>query len=179
MDIESQLISKVLVNKDHQAFAHLIQIHQQQVRNYARRLCKQNVAFADDIAQETFATAYEKLHQYQQKGSFVGWLLMICYRHFLAYIKKDKFELSESELEVSTEDSIEPQLMLEKALMQLSHDERSALTLQLTFGYTQEEVASIMAQPLGTVKSHINRGKSKLTDYINSTQINTNKSRLN
>ncbi|MCU4675888.1 RNA polymerase sigma factor [Catenovulum sp. 2E275] len=170
MDIEAQLIAKVLVNNDHQAFAHLVHIHQQQVRNYARRLAQQNAALADDIAQETFVTAFNKLHQYQHTGSFAGWLLMICYRHFLAYLKKDKYELSEGEIIIHSKDNIEPQIMLEKALMQVSHDERSALTLHLTFGYTQEEVANIMQLPLGTIKSKINRGKIKLTEYINSTQ---------
>lgn len=170
MKLEQQLINRVLVDNDHQAFTHLINQHQVQIRSYAVRLCGGNLALADDIAQETFITAYRKMSSYQHKGAFVGWLLKICYHHFLNYVRKNKHYALQDVPEVIYSDGVEHEITIEKAMLSLSLAERSVLTLHFTFGHTQQEIVDIMEMPLGTVKSHILRGKAKLTDIINSSE---------
>lgn len=163
---ESKLIAKVLLNNDHDAFATLISLHQNQIRNYARRLTKGDLSLADDIAQETFISAFQKLNKYSAKGSFAGWLLTICYRHFLQQLRKYKPDQHDIECHIPVFDSIEPQIMIEQALRLISHEERSAITLHSTLGHSHLEIATIMQIPIGTVKSHITRGKNKIIDLL-------------
>ena len=171
---QKKLVAKCIVDRDHNAFSQLVTLHQCQVRNYARRLTSGDISLADDIAQETFITAFEKVDSYSGNGSFIGWLLKICDRQFLQQLRRNKlavFELSFNALsEQSIENQGEPQRLLEQALASISYEQRSAITLHLSFGYTHPEVANIMQIPIGTVKSHIVRGKSKLTELLSSTQ---------
>ena len=57
---------------------------------------------------------------------------------------------------------------IEQAMKILSVIERHCITLQFSFGYTQEEIALLTELPLGTVKSHVKRGKEKLAEYFES-----------
>ena len=52
------------------------------------------------------------------------------------------------------------------ALAQLKPDERTCITLQLIDGYDIAGIAKITGLKAGTVKSHLSRGKEKLTNYL-------------
>ncbi len=78
-------------------------------------------------------------------------------------------QISEQQ-EILIEDSAEPELLLQQVFSQLSYEQSSAITLNTSFGYTHEEVAEIMQLPVGTVKSHITRGKTKLKAILNPPQ---------
>jgi RNA polymerase sigma-70 factor (ECF subfamily) len=164
---EAKLIARVVMDGHHPAFAALVKQHQSQIRNYARRLTNGDQQLADDIAQETFITAFEKIRHYSGQGSFIGWLLKITYRHFLQQQRKKQPCYTESTPARAVESNIEEGIMLEQALKLISHEERSAITLNATFGHSHAEIAEIMLLPLGTVKSHIVRGKNKLAEFLN------------
>lgn len=53
-----------------------------------------------------------------------------------------------------------------KALATLKPDERTCITLQLIDGQPIDKIAAITGIPQGTVKSHLHRGKEKLTTYL-------------
>jgi RNA polymerase sigma-70 factor (ECF subfamily) len=76
--------------------------------------------------------------------------------------RKRKPELLEDLPEQSVETAPDTKLDLESALAKLSAGERAALTLCTALGHSHEEAAAILAMPLGTVKSHILRGRDKL-----------------
>ena len=52
------------------------------------------------------------------------------------------------------------------ALAQLKEDERTCITLQLIDGYAINDIVDITGMKANTVKSHLLRGKEKLTDYL-------------
>ena len=52
----------------------------------------------------------------------------------------------------------------------LSVPERTCLTLSLSAGMSHQEIVAITDLPLGTVKSHIARGKQKLVDIVSAPQ---------
>ena len=58
------------------------------------------------------------------------------------------------------------QMDLERAMLSLSPDESAAVSLCHSYGFSHSEVAAIMNKPLGTVKSHIKRGKQKLMKIL-------------
>jgi RNA polymerase sigma-70 factor (ECF subfamily) len=76
--------------------------------------------------------------------------------------RKRKPELLEDLPEQSVETAPDAKLDLESAMRKLSAGERAALTLCYALGHSNEEAAAILNMPLGTVKSHVLRGRDKL-----------------
>ena len=158
---ESKLIARAAAG-DSAAFALLVRQHQSGLRGFLRRLTRNDPSLADDIAQETFLEAWRKLSHYRGEGSFAGWLNRIAWSRFLMDARKRKPELLEDLPEQSFEASPDTKLDLESAMAKLSAGERAALTLCYALGHSNEEAAVILAMPLGTVKSHVLRGREKL-----------------
>jgi RNA polymerase sigma factor (sigma-70 family) len=145
------------------AFGFLVRQHQSPLRGYLRRLTRGNHALADDLAQETFLEAHRKLSQFAGKGSFAGWLYAIAWSRFLMETRKRKLEpLDDMDERVAPQIDPAIKLDLEKALAMLRPPERSALTLCFALGMPHEEAAAVMKVPLGTLKSHVARGREKL-----------------
>ena len=148
-------------------------MHQGKIRAYLVRLCK-SYDLADDIAQETFLTAFRKLKSYKGEGNFSGWLFRIAHNCFLQHIRKTKrrIEITEQfgtqqELQTEQYDALSTEQMdLEQALTQLNPDEISTITLCHSYGFSHQEVSDILDMPLGSVKSNISRGKVKLQKIL-------------
>lgn len=152
---------------DAAAFGFLVRQHQSALRGYLRRLTRGNHALADDLAQETFLEAHRKLAQFTGQGSFAGWLYAIAWSRFLMETRKRKLEPLD-EMDERVAPSVDPtiKLDLEKALAMLRPPERSALTLCFALGMPHEEAAEVMKVPLGTLKSHVARGREKLKTLL-------------
>jgi len=149
------------------AFGLLVRQHQSSLRGYLRRLTRGNHALADDLAQETFLEAYRKMAQFQGQGSFAGWLYAIAWSRFLMETRKRKLEpLDDADEGSGPQSDPHLKLDLEKALAMLRPPERSALTLCFALGMPHEEAAQVMNLPLGTLKSHVARGRAKLKTLL-------------
>jgi RNA polymerase sigma-70 factor (ECF subfamily) len=57
-------------------------------------------------------------------------------------------------------------LDIEKAIARLAPAERVALTACYTLGFAHEEAARILQMPLGTLKSHVARGREKMQSHL-------------
>jgi RNA polymerase sigma factor (sigma-70 family) len=163
----AELIARVLVDDDRRAFGELVSRHQSQVRSLLRRLACGDQALADDLAQETFLKAYKGLHGYRGGGKFSSWLYRIAYNTFLTQKsrRRNDSELADAvESEGSGHSSRRMALRqdLLSAMKCLTPDERAAISLACGEEATHEEIAETLGWPLGTVKSHILRGKEKL-----------------
>jgi RNA polymerase sigma factor (sigma-70 family) len=146
-------------------FAVLVRTHQSKVRGFLRRLTRGDAALADDLAQETFLEAHRKLAQYRGEGSFGSWLCGIAWSRFLMERRKRKEEPLDEMPESASADpapATADRLDLERAMARLSAEERAALTLCYALGHSHGEAAEILNLPLGTVKSHVLRGREKL-----------------
>ena len=86
---DQYLVARAVSAQDTAAFGELIRRHQSQVRNFLRRLSG-DFALADDLAQDCFLHAWNKLQTFTGRGSFVGWLLKIAYTTFLQSRRKSK-----------------------------------------------------------------------------------------
>jgi RNA polymerase sigma-70 factor (ECF subfamily) len=157
---------------DAAAFNALVREHQSKVRGFLRRLTRGDVALADDLAQEAFFEAWRKISQYRGDGSFSGWLCGIAWSRFLMDRRKRKEEPTE---DIDQSASFDPQagneakLDLEKAMARLAPAESAALTLCYALGHSHGEAAEILNLPLGTVKSHVLRGREKLQVLLEAT----------
>ena len=173
MNDEQALIKQALISGDSDGFSLLVKMHQGKIRAFLVRLSK-NYDIADDLAQETFISAYRKLSTYAGKGSFQGWLFKIAYNNFVQYQRsaKRRSEVSEQyavQMEVLNEkyETLSyQQYDLEKAMRQLNEQENASISLCHSFGHSHQEVADILQLPLGTIKSSILRGKAKLREIL-------------
>jgi RNA polymerase sigma-70 factor (ECF subfamily) len=168
-DIE--LVSRVVARQDSAAFGELVRRHQSQVRNFLRKLCRDK-DLADDLAQDAFLHAWDKLHTFAGHGSFIGWLLKVAYTTFLQSKRKssryaDVLErmghAAESGGQTHTEDSHELG-DLDRFLAILTEEERAVMILSYACGLSHREIGDAAELPIGTVKSIIFRGKEKIRE---------------
>jgi RNA polymerase sigma factor (sigma-70 family) len=151
------------------AFGRLVQMHQQALRAFLRRLCG-NAADADDLAQEAFVFAWEHIARFDPARPFRPWLFGIAWRKYrerkrgwLRLLKRESHAVSDQ-----TDFAPDPGLKLDlvKATSTLPPEQRAAVLLCLGAEFTHAEAAEALALPLGTVKSHINRGREKLAALL-------------
>lgn len=151
------------------AFGRLVQMHQQALRAFLRRLCG-NAADADDLAQEAFVFAWEHIGRFDASRPFRPWLFGIAWRKYRERKRGWLRLLKRESRSVSDETSFAPdpglKLDLVKAASTLPPEQRAAVLLCLGAEFTHAEAAEALALPLGTVKSHINRGREKLAALL-------------
>ena len=166
---DSYLIARVVAQQDAAAFGELVRRHQSQVRNFLRKLTR-DVDAADDLAQDAFIHAWDRLHTFMGHGSFIGWLLKVAYTTFLQSKRKAKRYqevLVEALTEISTESMVshsDEMGDLDKFLAVLTAEERAVMIMSYACGLSHREIGDATNLPVGTVKSIIFRGKEKIRD---------------
>ncbi len=150
--------------KDVAAFSALARLHQSKVRGLLLRLTRGNHATADDLAQETFLEAWRAIGNFRGDSAFATWLYRIAYSRFLMHARKRKDDqLGDWQGEApSGEGAAHARIDLERAFAQLSAPESAALTMCFALGLSNTEAAVALDMPLGTLKSHVLRGREKL-----------------
>jgi RNA polymerase sigma-70 factor (ECF subfamily) len=150
------------------AFESLVRRNQGLVRGFLRRLAG-NAATAEDLAQDTFFAAWRKISSYDGRGSFRGWLCRIAYTQFLqARRSQQASQRREDQMMAETDPSIDERagadarLDLNRALALLSPEQRAAIALCYGEGMSHSEAADALGLPIGTVKSHVLRGRQKI-----------------
>ena len=140
--------------------------HQQSVRGFLRRLTG-NHADADDLAQETFVFAWEHIARFEAGRAFRPWLFGIAWRKYRqgkrSWLRRVRREDQAAEKETLFHPDPGMRLDMTAALGRLPPEQRAALLLCLMEQMTHDEAAAALALPLGTVKSHVARGREKLT----------------
>jgi RNA polymerase sigma factor (sigma-70 family) len=151
---------------ERRAFGELVRRHGSAVRGVLRRMGAQG-AEADDVAQDAFLTAFERIAEFRGEGTFAAWVKKIAARLYLRRLQRDRrlgamtAEAMEDEAEVVHGDA-DAAIDLEEALKVLSATERLCVTMCFGAGLSHTEAAEALNLPLGTVKSHVKRGLEKL-----------------
>ena len=157
------------------AFAELVRRHQARVRGMARRLTG-TASDGDDIAQATFLTAWQKIGTYAG-GTFAAWICTICYREFLQVRRRQKMEIEFDETaEIipfgrTQAETANDQMDLSRALEKLPEAQRICVTLCVAASLSHREAAEATGWPLGTIKSHVNRGVAALRKHLAATEV--------
>jgi RNA polymerase sigma factor (sigma-70 family) len=168
---DAPLIARVVADDDRHAFETLVRRHQSAVRGFLLRLCCGDGALADDIAQETFLRAYQRIGSYRSEGGFDSWLFSIAYRSFASEKRRRHWSAEELKEEpkvadFSAEDAGETAADIARAMRHLREPERACLSLCYQWGMSHQEMANVLDYPVGTVKTHIARGKEKLRAHL-------------
>lgn len=165
------LIARVRVSDDRQAFGELVLRHQSAVRHFLRHLTQGDVSLADDLAQETFVQAYRGLDRFRGQARFPTWLLGIAHNFWrnARRRQRDHVTLTDATAELSEPSNVGNSDLrhdLSIALRELSPDEQLAIHLAFQQGQSHSEIAELLAWPLGTVKTHLARAKEKLRLHL-------------
>ncbi len=184
MNSDFSLVTQVAVFHNRKAFDQLVRKYQSPVRRFLLNLTLGNESLSDDLAQDTFLKAYEHITQFKSIASFQTWLFRIAYNVFYDYKRKEKTHpqplpvreggdhpISNNSAEglstpLTYREGTGVGLDIATALAILKEEERACVTLQLIDGYPIAEISSMLAMPENTVKSHLRRGKEKLTTYL-------------
>jgi RNA polymerase sigma factor (sigma-70 family) len=173
---DAQLIARCIVGDDRHAFAELVKRHQSSVRACLRKLTAGNHALADDLSQDTFVLAWRNLKSFRQEARFSTWLYRIATNCWLANARRRHEELlgdrdadvadgDDAALSSTSADHAAGTTMkidIERALASLPEAERAAIVQCYHNDLSHEEAAYVLGCPVGTVKTHVLRGKQKL-----------------
>lgn len=166
---DHELVARVVSSQDSSAFGELVRRHQSQVRNFLRKLTG-DLATADDLAQDSFMHAWDKIHTFAGRGSFIGWLLKVAYTTFLQSRRKAKryseiLEQMGHAMETESRHHTAPSdevTDLDKLLAVLDDEERAIMIMSYACGLSHREISEATSMPVGSVKSVIFRGKQKI-----------------
>ena len=155
-----------------EAFSRLVDRHQQALRALLRRACG-DWALADDLAQETFLTAWSRIGRLKTGASVRAWLCGIGYNKHLTVRRsagrdRAREALYEAERPMCSQASNEDRMALEAAMAELPAEQRACVALCLAADFSHAEASEALGLPLGTVKSHISRGRARLLQALES-----------
>lgn len=152
-----------------EAFDLLVRLHQDRIYNLAYRITG-NREDASDAAQEAFVRAYQAMPRYRDEAAFSTWLHRIATNAALDLVRRrpasPQVELSAEirapEDPEATANRREINQRVHAALGRLTVEYRAAVVLRDLQGLAYDEIARILAIPLGTVRSRLARGREAM-----------------
>jgi len=133
---------------------------------------------AEDNLQDGFLIILEKIVQYQEKGSFEGWMKRIIINTALQKYRKHKLfeligenEMEEPTVEIDDDDNIPIDFLL-KTIQELPEKYRQVFNLYTLDGYSHKEIAKMLHIAVGTSKSNLARARMILKERIENYQDN-------
>jgi RNA polymerase sigma-70 factor (ECF subfamily) len=153
---------------DRGAFGELVRRHGSAVRALLRRMGA-TPSLADDIAQDAFVVAFQKVGTLHDGAAFLPWVKQTAARLYVRRWRKERrcdllAETPEPEPDQASNrhGSIDARIDLEQALKALTPAQRLCVSLCYGAEFSHAEAAEALNVPLGTVKSHVKRGLDKL-----------------
>ena len=159
---------------DRHAFARLVRAHQSRLRLQLRRLTRGDAALADDLAQETFVQAWLHLNEFRGDARLATWLHRIALTRFLQHVRRPQLPVEWTGDDAGEDDaaSHDPRPAeglardVERALESLSEIQRLAVVHCFHLDLSHAEAAQVLGLPLGTLKSHLDRAKTRLRGLL-------------
>ena len=180
---DAMAIERVLAG-DRDAYRALVERHSRNVHRLAYRLTG-NSHDTEDVVQEAFLRAYQKLGQFEARSNFGTWVYRIAANYAIDRLRqRQKEEARRESSEPHEQDNSEqdpvtlvrdpapsPERLMqstqlrremERALKELSHAERTAFVLRHWEGCGIEEIASVLKSNTSAAKNTVFRAVQKL-----------------
>ncbi|HEV7407033.1 MAG: hypothetical protein QOG74_163 [Alphaproteobacteria bacterium] len=132
-----------------------------------------NVDRADDLVQETLLRAWANLNSFEPGTNMSAWLFTILRNLFRSEYRKRRREVADSEGTYAETLKTQPEQTsrvefeeFRTALAKLPADQREALILVGASGFSYEEAAGICGCAVGTIKSRVNRARTRLAELM-------------
>ena len=149
-----------------------------QLRAYAMSLSR-SADRSDDLVQETLLRAISKIHTFRPGTNLGAWLTTILRNCYLSDLRRRRHEVEDADgcyseaLRAAPEQ--EGQLEYKEfcsALREIPFDQREALMLVGAAGLSYEDTATLCRTTTGTIKSRINRARSRLAALLSIESVN-------
>jgi RNA polymerase sigma-70 factor (ECF subfamily) len=132
-----------------------------------------NVDRADDLVQETLLRAIANIDSFEPGTNMSAWLFTILRNLFRSEYRKRRREVEDADgsyaetLKTHPEQTSHLELQeFRTALAKLPPDQREALILVGASGFSYEEAAAICDCAVGTIKSRVNRARTRLAGLL-------------
>jgi RNA polymerase sigma-70 factor (ECF subfamily) len=169
-------LAQQLQNGDRAALAALVERHYDPLLGYLYRLARGDRPLAQDLAQETFLHALRGIAHYTYPRPFKPWLYAIATnlaRNHYNRADTRRTDNTDEDAEYGAEDAPDSELFerdeaqaVIAALDSLPDHQREVIVLYFYQSLSQQAIAETLAIPLGTVKSRLSIGVSRLRERI-------------
>jgi RNA polymerase sigma-70 factor (ECF subfamily) len=170
---------------DKQAFRELVDRHYKRVYRFLLTHAI-SATEAEDLTQETFLQAYLNLKSFRGEARCLSWLIGIALNLVRNYTRRSRWRLNETDIDdmpagfdvaapsLGATSSNPEQLAdyhealraLEIGLEKLSPDARVSLVMVSLQGLPYEEVATLLGEPVGSIKSRVSRARRQLREHV-------------
>jgi RNA polymerase sigma factor (sigma-70 family) len=157
-----------------QAFSFLVEKYQKMVYSLALKLLKKPED-AEEMAQDTFVKAFQKLDTYEGKSKFSTWLYSITYHACISELRKRRIEFkSLDDRQISDQDEQkmhdyyretkkdDQEKYLNLALEKLPEDDQVLVTLYYYENQSMDEISEITGLTVSNIKVKIHRARKKM-----------------
>lgn len=164
MELEKQI--KLAIKGDEDAFSYLMDINKENLYRTAFAYVK-NKEDALDVLQETVYKAFISIEKLKEPKYFNTWITKILINNAINLINKNKKIISlvdnlSNTDSMKKENNIEDKLDIISAVDSLEDKYKNVIILKYFQDLTINEISKVLECPLGTVKTHLNKGLSKL-----------------
>ena len=174
IDINQQLVDECRQGSRKAQYA-LYKLYAKAMFGVAMRILN-NEAEAEDVLQESFLDAFQKIDSFKGEATFGSWLKRIVINKALNMLKKRRLEFKDIEAYDFKDDSYTHQEQAEteaekiakihRAIQSLPDGFRTVLTLYLIEEYSHKQIAEVLGITESTSKSQLNRAKAKLRELL-------------
>ncbi|RME84086.1 MAG: sigma-70 family RNA polymerase sigma factor [Caldilineae bacterium] len=159
---------------DQEAFAHIVMKYHRLIVHVAYRLSG-DLSLADDVAQDTFLKAWQKLPSFKPEGStsLRAWLCRIAHNRTVDLMRRSR---PDAELDPTLASAVDNPLQsvlraelaaeVQAAIRRLPEVSRTALVLREYGGLSYAEIAAALDIPLGTVMSRLYNARKRLAQDL-------------
>jgi RNA polymerase sigma-70 factor, ECF subfamily len=176
MRTDLELVAEVKAG-NRRSFSELVKRHQKGLLRMSLRFVK-DLDTAEDVVQESFIKAFEKLHSFEGRASFKSWLFQIAVnnaRNRIRDSRKNMMDIENVQLAVGAE--AESGMvhnavagMLQEEVDKLPDRQRTALVLRVYEDLSFKEIAEIMGCPYDTAKANYRHALMKLREVFDEQQ---------
>lgn len=158
---------------DRKAQYELYRLYSKSMFNVCMRILN-HMGEAEDVLQEAFLDAFQKIHDFRQTSTFGAWLKQIVINRAINQLRQRKLEW----VDVEEADSVGEEVSIPQeetdweiervrlGIQQLPDGFRTVLSLYLLEGYDHEEIASILGISESTSRTQYMRAKRKLVELL-------------
>jgi RNA polymerase sigma-70 factor (ECF subfamily) len=162
-------------NGDTDVFKQLFDTNVRRIYAFCLRMAM-NRETAEEITQDVFVKAWEKLHTFRGESKFTSWLHSIAVNEFLMRKRSEKrflqkFMTTDNIYQFDkhadgSESHYHTNIDLEKAISVLPEQAKAVFVLHDIEGYQHKEIADMMNIEIGTTKAHLHRARKLLREEL-------------
>lgn len=181
-DSDEQLIRRYALGDRH-AFGHLLDRYRQRIVTLVRYRLGPRSLWVEDVAQDVFLQVHRKARSFEGRSAFKTWLFGVALNVCRDHLRRERRAIHSSTsggeddaaLAALPCESLDPLEMLERterdalirgAIERLTHANRIVLHLRDWEDLSYDEIAEVLAVPVGTVRSRLHNARAKLAQEL-------------